>query len=112
MPDPTRIFRRLRRKILPHKARKWLSNFVWRTSGVTLEIGGLVVALWGLLLIFKSHPVENANGILVTDWTQSLGFLIIGLGVFALGFSITKLYRHSQGQIDSRFVKDDKPSKE
>ena len=112
MPDPTRIFRRLKRKILPRKARKALSTFLWRTSGVTFEIGGLIVALWGVMLLIKTPSVQYVDGIMVTNWTRSLSFLIIGVGTYALGFSIRRLYRHSLGQIESRYVKGEKEAKE
>jgi hypothetical protein len=111
MPNPARIFRRLRRKILPRKVRQWLSDFLWRATGVILEIGGLIVAVWGLVLIFKTHPFKNANGLMVTDWSQSISFVVIGLGAYALGFSLRKMYHYNKGQIESRYVKEEEDSK-
>jgi hypothetical protein len=48
---------------------------------------------------------------MVTDWSQSLSFVVIGLGAYALGFSLRKMYHYNKGQIESRYVKEEEDSK-
>jgi hypothetical protein len=108
MPNPIRMFRRLKRKVLPRKTRRLISGYVWRFTGVILLAGGIVIALWGVVLFFKPHPATDANGIPVNDSAKRTTYLIVGLAVSTLGYSIRKIYHHSRGQIDSRFIKDSK----
>ena len=101
------MLRRVRRKILPRKTRRLISNFIWRFTGLGLLAGGVLITLWGILLFFKAHPTLGANGVPVDDSVEKATYIIVGLAASGLGYSILKMYHHSRGQIDSRYVKDD-----
>ena len=86
-------------------------DFLWQVTGVILQAGGVLIFLWGVALFFRhphSAPAPAVSGIPVNDSVSKVTWLIVGLGVFALGYSLRKMYHHTKGQIDSRFIKDSK----
>jgi len=94
---------------LPRKTRTRVVDFFWYVAGIILQVAGVLVFLWGLTLFFRHHLATDADG---NDAAKKATFLIIGLGIFALGYSIRKIRYYGKGQIDSVFLKNAKKNKE